>query len=556
MMSWFPLHMHTASAPQATTRSSQRFSAGRVRLALVASVLAVTFLVYLGTVRFEFVLDDNFLILHDPGIRSWRNLPHLFQLHWGNVSNPTTSYYRPVFGVWSLANYQMFGPNPALWHVGNIVLHLLATTLVFYLARRLLKSDFGAAIAALIFGVHPIHVESVAWVTGATDVLLTVLCLASFLAHLRFRDHGERRWWWLGAALLLYGLACLVKEPAAVLVALVASFEWLFAPAARMRDKIRRSAGVVSSFVAVAAGYFALRFSILHGIGHQPLALPAWKVPLSWPELLWFYIHKIVWPTRLALFYHVQYLLTPDVRHFWIPLLLVAISAAGVVVAIRRLPVQSDDEASPRAVAWFGVVWFLASLAPVLDVFPLQPEELAHDRYLYLPSVGFAVLAALAIRRINFGKARLFGAPAAQIAVLVAVTASMASGAVRQSVYWGNDLLVHYRAIEITPDSPSALRGLGDSLFARGYIEEGIRMHEQLLRRYPDFWRSHVELGDAYFKLGWYAESEQHMREAVRLNPSAPLFVYLAAAQMKNQHYAGAESSLRQAIAAEPATVG
>jgi tetratricopeptide (TPR) repeat protein len=440
------------------------------------------------------------------------------------------------------------------WHLGGVLLHLLATALVFYVARRLLRDEAGAAFAALIFGLHPIHVECVAWATGATDTLMAIFVLGSFLAYLRFRDRGARRWPWFAISVMLYGIGCLAKEPAIVLPGLIALYEWLLTPAEASSNKARRIAAIMAPYAAVAAGYLVQRWAVLRGIGHAPLDLPLWKMPLSWPELLWFYTEKLVWPAGLALFYHVQYLATPDLDHFWLPLLFVTASWFAVVLVVRRLPATSVDGLSPRAIGWMSLAWFLLPLLPALDIFPLQPDELAHDRYLYLPALGLALLVALAIRRIDFGKARLFAMPAVQVAMMVLLSSTMALATVRQSSYWANDLLLCYRAVKISPGSPNVTRWLGDALLQRGYTEEGVRVHQQLLQRHPEFWWSHFQLGNGYYTLRRYADSEQQMLEAVRLNPSAPqLRMYLALVEIKNGHNADAEQTLRTAIALAPA---
>jgi protein O-mannosyl-transferase len=197
------------------------------------------------------------------------------------------------------------------------------------------------------------------------------------------------------------------------------------------------------------------------------------------------------------------------------------------------------------------------TLLPALDVASLQLDELAHDRYLYLPSVGFVLLAAIAIRRIRFGTARVFGVPAVQAVCVLLIAAAMAVGVVQQSVFWANDLLLYYRAAKIAPQSTSALLGLGDALLARNYLDEGIRVHEQMVRRNPYLWHSRAQLGNAYYKQGRYRESEQQLLEAARLSPGIPqLWIYLAVAQLKNQRYPEAEFSMRHAIAAQPSAAG
>ena len=550
--------MDTATAPSFAAQAPPRPRTGRTAL-LLASVLLVTFLAYAGTLRAAFVYDDTAQILYNPAMRSWHNLPRLFAEHvWASQAGSLPNYYRPVFMAWCLVQYKLFGANPLPWHLVLVFLHLLATALVFQLARRLFADDFAATTAATIFGFHPIHVESVAWISGATDPLMAVFCLGSFLCYLRYRDSRMPSFAWLALALVLYGLACLSKEPAIVFAGVIASYEYLTWDQPRVPIKLAHAAIRTFPFLLIAAAYLAQRWIVLRAIGHANVPLATAKLPLSWPMLLWFYAHKLVWPTDLALFYNVQYVTAPTWHDFWMPLLLVLFIATVTLSLTRRLPASHDQGTrSMRDLAYLSVAWTVMFILPVLDVVSLEPGEIAHDRYLYVPSVGFALLLALLISRVRLGKTTLLGVPAAQIGCLVAIASVMAFGTVRDSAHWANDLLLYYRAVQVSPTSLTATNRLATTLLERNYTAEGVRLHEQILRSNPDFWQSHFQLGNAYFQIGRYRESEEHLAAAARLHPGVPqIWMYLAISQMKNGHYIEGERSVRTAIAAQPTTLG
>jgi tetratricopeptide (TPR) repeat protein len=550
--------MDTAAAPTLAAPVPPRARSGRAA-ALLGVVLLLTFLVYAGTLRFQFVYDDLPQILYNANVQSWHNLPRLFAQHvWSNQGGAVPNYYRPIFMAWCLVQFKLFGANPLPWHLALVMLHLVATSLVFQLGRRLLNDDFAASIAATLFGLHPIHLESVAWISGATDPLIAVFCLGSFLCYLQFRDNGARRRLWLGASLVQYALACLSKEPAVVFPGIIAVYEWLRLGDERPAIRVRHAVLAVLPYLGVAAVYLAQRWMVLRGIGHANVPLPLTKAPLSWPRLLWFYLHKLAWPAQLSLFYNMQAVLAPTWREFWLPLLLVAATAAGLWIALRRLSAVATGQNAlgARGVAGLSLAWMLLPLLPVLNVIAMEPNEVAHDRYLYLPSVGFVLLVALLISRLRRGRMKLFGAPAAQSACVLMIASAMAYGTVRQGGYWADDLLLYYRAMSVAPGSLTAAGKLGNVLLDRNYLAEGIRLHEQIVRSHPDFWQSRFQLGNAYYKVGRYRESEEQLLAAARLHPYPAIFMYLAIAQLKNEHYAGAEHSARQAIAAWPTTSG
>jgi len=546
--------MEIATAPTLTPESHHRSGARYANVPL-ACVILLMFFVYIPTLRYEFVYDDFSQIQFNPNIQSWSHLPKLFQEHvWVQKQDSQPQYYRPVFMVWCLLQFKLFGLQRIFWHLGAVLLHLVVTAMVFRLAMKLLADDLAAVTAALLFGLHPVHLESVAWVSGETDPLMAIFFIASWFAYLGFRESRRS----LALSVLLYGVACLAKETAIVLPALIAVYEWMLAADTAPAARLRRTALVVLPYAAIGGLYLVQRWAVLHAIGSVQLALPLYKVPLSWPAILWFYVTDLAWPVNLALFHGMRPVYDATWDRFWQPLLLVWMVGAAVGVFIRRLPAESNaTRPSLRAAAWISVAWFVIPLLPVLDILLLERDELVHDRYLYLPCVGFALLVAIAVRQLRAGSARLFGWPALQFACAALLASGMALATQLQSGYWSNELLLYTRAMQVAPNSLPAATLLADTLLARNHPEKAIAVYQQILGTYPTHWQSHFQLGKAYFQLGRYPQSETEFAAAVRLSPAAPfILVYLANAQIQNEHYAAAEDTVRRAIAAEPFTLG
>ena len=161
------------------------------RAVLAGAFLAA--LAYIQDIRYDFILDDVLLILANGTIASWRNWKTIFVTDIFTVKNPAIPvklaaiHYRPVYRLWQMLNQQLFGSVLPWWHLTSILLHIAATILVYQLGIKLLKEPWTAALAALLFAFHPIHVESVAYVTASTDLLVTIFSLIAFLAYFRFR---------------------------------------------------------------------------------------------------------------------------------------------------------------------------------------------------------------------------------------------------------------------------------------------------------------------------------------------------------------------------------
>ena len=264
----------------------------------------ITFAVWLPTIRFGFVYDDRGQILDNPQLRSWRYLSQYFREHtWAHVTWMPASFYRPLFVTWLRINYAIFATGARGWHLSSILMHVLATALVFALAMMLLRDRKVALIASMIFGLHPVHCESVAWLSGSTDVLATVLVLASICCFLC--STKNRRWWWVSIA--LYAIALLAKEVA--IVGLVAVLIWTF-----FSEDVRtpRFAIRAGPFLGVTVIYLLLRQVVLGKLIAKACAISFGETAQSMPSIAVFYAKHLLWPTRLSGFYDINVVHSPS----------------------------------------------------------------------------------------------------------------------------------------------------------------------------------------------------------------------------------------------------
>src|SRR5215470_9604705 len=167
--------------------------AGLRRPAVLLSALAVvTFILYSGTLLFQFVWDDKAQVIDNPMIRSLSNLHRVFISDLWYHTGRFQLYYRPLFIVWSMLNYAAVGLRPWGWHLGAVLMHIAAVTAIFWLARKLGLEYWTAALAALIFALHPIHIECVAWISAVSDSMVTMLAALSFVAFLNARKPDSK----------------------------------------------------------------------------------------------------------------------------------------------------------------------------------------------------------------------------------------------------------------------------------------------------------------------------------------------------------------------------
>ncbi|HVB29269.1 MAG TPA: tetratricopeptide repeat protein, partial [Terriglobia bacterium] len=248
--------------------------------------------------------------------------------------------------------------------------------------------------------------------------------------------------------------------------------------------------------------------------------------------------------------YNVPYIKAPGLWSFYLPL-------AGLVALgwlawlwVRKL---GKDSPADRRLAVFAWAWILIPLIPLLDLSLLPVGEIAHDRYLYLPSIGFSILAAMALRHIRFGKLKLFGLPALQaVAVLLLVLVFGISTAV-QDQYWANDLILYGRGVERTPLNKLARTNLGNAMGEQGRYAEALALYQQVLDRDPDFWLAVYNTGYTCYRMGRLPEAEKYFKRAIAINGvDGDEYFYLGLTWMKLGDLNDAEKAVRHALELQP----
>ena len=510
----------------------------------------VSLLAFVGTLAFDFVYDDREQILQNPFITAWKYLPHDFTSDsWAQSAGHQIKYYRPAVVSWMRMNYSLAGTEPWAWHLSTVLAHVLATVLVFKLAMRLLQNRWQALIAGLIFAVHPVHVESVAWVCGAADPLLAVFFLGSLLCYLNWRDHRSPAW--MAASLVLGLLAMLAKEPGVALPAVVFAYAWIFAevpdgaPGADRR--LRAAVASAAPFLLVFAAYFVLRHIALRTA--SPVAASNATALLTVPGLLLFYLRIAAWPVGLTVFYDRSFVGHATFGGVWLPLLVLALLAAVFLLFAAR--------SRQRRVELFSLALALLTLFPVLWVRWFPSDDFVHDRYLYLPLAGIAMLFATIIVHLGGRPMPGWVAPVRQIVVVCAVVVVLLGETLWLQRSWKDDFALWSHCYRTAPHNQRVLNNLASAMGERGDYQNAIRLFLEILQRNPNDERALGNLGYTFYRMGDLQKAEQTLGRAVQLDPSdAHSLLYLGVAHFKLGLLAPAEEELKQAIALSPETRG
>ncbi len=553
-------------------------------------VAAVALLAFLGTAGFAFVYDDRAQVLNNPEITTWHSVLSYFGGDVWSTYDPThvQNYYRPLFFVWFRINYLFFHLNPMGWHLAAVALHVVVSVLAFRLCLGLTSDRTLALMAALLFAAHPIHIESVAWISGTTDPLMCVLLLGAALCFLRWlRAAGLGS---LLATAALFAAALLVKEPAIMLLPLLALLAVLYAPGADgaanaskddasendatkdgagglSRNLTRTTAllGGVLPLAVLAAAYLALRAHLLGSAAHAVNQLSATQILLTLPGIAFFYMRQALVPVGLSLLYDLPAQSQPTWNGFWMPLLVVA--AFGFLLAWWC---ARPNRLRPALLAASGI--WLCWLLPEFNLQWMPIGELAHDRYLYLPVLGLCLMVAIAMRQWNDGDAGTVrdaargavrdGEPRPalgpqQSVAFLCLLAFLLAGSVMQESFCASDLLMWSRAARTAPHSAIAFSNLGTVLLERGDSARGLAALGRALELDPDSHTANFNIGYELYNRHDFAGAEPYVARSIQVAPGlAEGYRLLGSIELRLGHADAAEPLMRKAVALAPRQEG
>jgi tetratricopeptide (TPR) repeat protein len=518
---------------------------------VIAMLLGVTLLAFVNSLQGEFVYDDRLQILNNPTITDLSNIPRMFtESVWQFLNKNDTEavgpYYRPLFNVALIVNYQLFKFQPFGWHLISILFHLAAVLLVYALARRWGMTMEAAAAAALLFGLHPVHSESVAWVAAIPDPMAAVFILSSLLFYERYY-HAERRAGPLTLilSLALAFLALLSKEVAVACPLFLLVREWLDRAAQEnFSTTVLRISKRVAPFLALIPLYLWMRYAVLGFLTKtepNSVGISTTQVLLTIPSILLSYARLLLIPYPMAVMYDKTYVQSAgDIRFWGAALAVAALTIAAVWIA-------RSSEAGRRALAFL-----ILFLLPVLNLKAFRPEEsLLHDRYLYLPSIGFTILVALALERAvtRFAgdKVKVFRAATALLAVILfALT-------IYQNSTWKDEIAMTDHAAEVTPRWPYLHNYVGAYYSLQNRFAEAERAYNEALAINPNYYDSLSNLGDVYQQQGKFAEAEQYYLKAIDYGaPYANTYFNLGVVLTSQNKLAAAEQPLIKALEIKP----
>lgn len=574
-----------SDAPEAHVEVHRGLLSARRNAILMAVLAVIAALPYLNTLANGFVYDDNSQVLGNPYLRSFHYLRPIFTSSaWSFVggAGAVTNYYRPMMTFGYLLCYQLFGPSPLAFHLMNLLVHVGVVLLLYKLTERLFQDWRIALAAALIFALHPVHSESVDWVGAVTDLEVTLFYLAAFGLYLRIPSFATPpfAWPWLKAQAAVIAaliLALLSKEQALTLPVMATVYEHCYREDRFRTGGLEKVARYAPSWLLVPV-YLVVRGRFLGGF--VPLSSGRPNVffdeqILSAAALLGQYTGKVLWPVRLCMYYNFS--------SNWTALLPAILAGIATVLAGTLLFVLLWTKARPVS---FGLVWFLITIAPVLNI-RWMPAAAFAERYLYLPSVGLCWVLAWALTRLwdASGQRRAWRVAMASAAVALALLAAVRI--VTRNRDWKDETILFRRTLEVSPDayvihvdlgkvywdhgqhqqaaeewqaaarlapdSVVVLDNLGLVLTEEHRYDEAVDDLKRALQISPDDTMAHVDLGSAYDEMGLPDDARQEFEKAVSLSPlSSFARNKLGQLDIDQGRFQDAEVQFRASLAVEP----
>jgi hypothetical protein len=466
-----------------------------------ALIFVVTVLAYLPTLRNGFVWDDDTFLTDNRLIKA----PDGLQRFWLTTEPPD---YWPVTSTTLWAEWRLWGLHPAGYHLTNLLLHVAEAGLLWSILRRLRVP--GALLAALLFAVHPVNVESVAWIAQRKNLMAMLFFLLALEGFLRTR-------WWregdlartvadpaYGLSLAAFVLAMLSKGSVAMLpVVLLGLIAWRRRPG--WGDGAR-----LAPFFAVAAGLAAVNvWFAAHGAKGVVRAAGFAERLLGAGAVVWFYLGKALWPARL-IFVYPQWQIDPRSVAWWLPGVAVLAVSAGLWRWAR-----------PRGL-FFAWAYFVVMLVPVMgftDVYFMK-YSLVADHYQHLAIISVAATVAAGVA----GIAHRWSRAAAWVlgAVLVGTLGTLTW---RQCRMYRDSETLYRTLLAENPNAWMAHNNLVNILVGSNRLPEAVVELREALRLQPDA-ENENNLGVALVRLGRPAEAVPHYQAAVRLRPGYPEFLY------------------------------
>jgi tetratricopeptide (TPR) repeat protein len=496
-------------------------------------LILVTFATFYPVINHDFIdYDDNDYVTENPHVKAGLTLDGVI---WAFTAGHSGNWH-PLTWLSHMLDCELFGTKAGRHHLMSLLIHIINTVLLFVVLRKMTGALWPSAFVAAAFALHPLHVESVAWIAERKDILSGLFWILTMAAYLQYVKRPGKVKYMLTGVVFALGLMAKPMLVTLPFVLLLLDF-W---PLERFHWRsFHRLVGekaplfVLSAISSVVTFVVQQRTGAVARIEQVALDGRAANAFISYVA----YIVKMIWPSRLAVFYPYP----AGKISIWL-----AVLAALFTIGISIFVICLARNRKYLLVGWF---WYIGVLVPVIGLIQVGGQARA-DRYTYLPSVGIFIIAA-------WGAAELLDKRRYRKTIL-SVSAGLVICAMLlctriQVRHWKNSFTLFRHAVEVTENNYVGHTGLGKALRAQGKVDEAINQYHQALRTKPDYAITHYNLGNALLVQGKVEEAINEYRQAVHIEPNyAAAHTNLGGTLAMKREFDEAIACFRQVVQLEP----
>jgi protein O-mannosyl-transferase len=486
---------HAAKRMPAPTKERPSSTIQRRRVAGICLALAaITFAVFGQTLHHEFVnYDDDKYVSENPMVAPGLTLKGIIRA----FTRVHASNWHPLTWLSHMLDCQLYGLNPGGHHLSNVLLHTATVIALFLVLRQMTGALWRSAFVAAVFAIHPLRVESVAWVAERKDVLSGLFFLLTIGAYMRY---ARRPWSWrrYGLVVILFAMGLMCKPMLVTLPLVLLLLDYW--PLQRVGP--RKLSGLVLEKLPLLALSAAACVVTVFAQSKAIQSTESYSLPLRLGNALvtcMIYLGQMVWPAGLAVFYPYPHNGLPP----W------EVGLAGMLLAGFSVAAVWQRRKQPWLLV--GWLWYLVMLLPVAGI--IQVGEQAHaDRYTYLPQIGIYVAVTWLAAEWVESRVALGSLAAAVLGALVIC-------ARQQTAYWQDSKTLWTRALGCTTSNYAAHAGLGNALLQDGKIDEAMGNYQDAVQIKPDYADARNNLGNILLQKGRVEEAITQFQKTLQIKP-------------------------------------
>lgn len=474
-------------------------------------IVIITSLVYINILQNEFVWDDSSFIMNWYETRSL-NINSFFK---GSLPQGQEGVYRPLRSVFYSISYKLWHLNPIGYHIQSIIIHLISTILIYFITIKITKNNTIALMTSLLFGIHPIHIEAITFITTSFDIIGVIFFLLSFLLYLSSKNK-------LNYILSLFFalLAFFTYEMTLTLPLLIILYEFLFKKI--KKENILRKIKRYSPYFIIALFYAFIRIFILSiGSRGNYLANSFYLTLLTMTKAFLKYISLTILPINLntdhiiskgivSLSYaslNNKAILAQSIFDMHI-LFSIAIIALLLIIGIIYLKKQP--------LIPFCIFWFFIALSPIANIIP--QSSILTEKYLYISSFAFSLIFSFMIYSIYNLTYKHTKKIAITLFIIVLISFSILT--ISRNSDWNNSLTLWSKTVSQSPESVVAHNNLGKAFHEQGKLDLAIQQYKKTLTLNPNRTEAYNNLGIAYYEQGNLDLAIQQYKKAITIKPN------------------------------------